>query len=90
MFILDFVENLLIDTKEILQPSKDFSKKVLNAHKRIYKALCEKNPKKAREEMIKHVREVAEDLMALQKERAIHKLDLRRASMKRESEWILQ
>jgi len=31
MFILDFVENLLIDTKEILQPGKDFSQRVLNA-----------------------------------------------------------
>jgi len=90
MFILDFVENLLIDTKEILQPSKEFSKRVLNAHQRIYKAFLKRDPEKARQEMIKHVREVAEDLMALQKERAIHKLDLRRASMKRESEWILQ
>ena len=58
MFILDFVENLLIDTKEILRPGKEFSQKVLNAHKRIYKALVERDPKKAREEMVKHVREV--------------------------------
>jgi len=80
MFILDFVENLLIDTKEILQPSKEFSQKVLNAHKRIYKALSERDPKKAREEMIKHVREVAKDLMALQKKRGIEKIDLQRVS----------
>jgi GntR family transcriptional repressor for pyruvate dehydrogenase complex len=80
MFILDFVENLLIDTKEILQPSKEFSQKVLNAHKRIYKALLEKDPKKAREEMIKHVREVAKDLMTLQKKRGIEKMDLQRVS----------
>jgi GntR family transcriptional repressor for pyruvate dehydrogenase complex len=80
MFILDFVENLLIDTKEILQPGKEFSQKVLNAHKRIYKALLEKDPKKAREEMIKHVREVAKDLMTLQKKRGIEKMDLQRVS----------
>jgi GntR family transcriptional repressor for pyruvate dehydrogenase complex len=80
MFILDFVENLLIDTKEILQPSKDFSKKVLNAHKRIYKALCERNPKKAREEMIKHVQEVADDLITLKKKRGIKEIDLQRVS----------
>ena len=80
MFILDFVENLLIDTKEILQPDKEFSKKVLNAHKRIYKALLEKDPKKAREEMIKHVREVAKDLITLQKKRGIEEIDLQRAS----------
>jgi len=80
MFILDFVENLLIDTKEILQPGKEFSKKVLSAHKRIYKALLERDPKKAREEMIKHVREVARDLLALQKERRMKELDLQRVS----------
>jgi len=80
MFILDFVENLLIDTKEILKPSKEFSKKVLNAHKRIYKALLERDPKKAREEMIKHVREVAKDLIILQKKRGIEQIDLQRVS----------
>jgi GntR family transcriptional repressor for pyruvate dehydrogenase complex len=80
MFLLDFVENLLIDTKEILQPGKEFSQKVLNAHKRIYKALVERDPKKAREEMIKHVREVEKDLLALQKERRIEELNLQRLS----------
>jgi len=80
MFILDFVENLLIDTKEILQPGKEFSQKVLNAHKRIYKALLERDPKKAREEMIKHVREVEKDLLALQKERRIEELNLQHVS----------
>jgi GntR family transcriptional regulator, transcriptional repressor for pyruvate dehydrogenase complex len=69
MFILDFVENLLIDTKEILQPGKEFSKKVLLAHKQIYKALLQKNPTKVREEMIKHVCEVEKDLVTLQKKR---------------------
>ncbi len=67
MFILDFVEDLLIDTKEILQPGKDFSKRVLNAHKRIYKALLEKNSKKVKQEMVKHIREVERDLMTIQK-----------------------
>jgi GntR family transcriptional repressor for pyruvate dehydrogenase complex len=80
MFILDFVENLLIDTKEILQPGNEFSQKVLNAHKRIYKALRERNPKKTREEMIKHVKEVEKDLLALQKERRMKELDLQRVS----------
>ncbi len=84
MFILDFVENLLLDIKEILQPDKAFSKKVLNAHKRIYKALLERNPKKAREEMIKHVREVEKDLIALKKKRVIEDINLQRVS-KRES-----
>jgi GntR family transcriptional repressor for pyruvate dehydrogenase complex len=55
MFILDFVENLLIDAKQVLQPGKDFFKKVLNSHKRIHKALMERDSKKAKEEMIRHV-----------------------------------
>lgn len=75
MFILDFVENLLIDTKEILQPSREFSQKVQKAHRRIYKALLERNGKKARAEMVKHVREVEQDLVALQKERRIEELN---------------
>ena len=32
MFLLDFVENLLSDIKEILKPGTAFSKKVLTAH----------------------------------------------------------
>ena len=88
MFILDFVENLFIDTKEILQPGKEFSKKVLGAHKRIYKALSERDPKKAREEMIKHVREVEKDLMTLQKERNIKELNLQRVTQREPSSLI--
>jgi GntR family transcriptional repressor for pyruvate dehydrogenase complex len=84
IFILDFVENLLIDTKEILKPSKEFSKKVLNVHKRIYKALMERNVENARAEMIKHVRKVEKDLLSLQKERAMERLDLGRACTERE------
>ncbi len=80
MFILDFVENLLIDTKEILQPGKEFSQRVLNAHKRIYKALSERDSKKVRQEMIKHVKEVERDLIALQQKRGIEHMDIQRVS----------
>jgi GntR family transcriptional repressor for pyruvate dehydrogenase complex len=82
MFILDFVENLLIDTKEILQPGREFSQRVLNAHKRIYKALSERDPKKAREEMVKHVREVEKDLISFQKERRIKAFNLQQATQR--------
>jgi GntR family transcriptional repressor for pyruvate dehydrogenase complex len=67
MLIIDFVENLLIDTKEILQPDDDFSKRVQCAHQRIYKSLLERDGQKAREEMVKHVEQVSNDLMAIQK-----------------------
>jgi GntR family transcriptional repressor for pyruvate dehydrogenase complex len=89
MFILDFVENLLIDTKEILQPSREFSQRVLNAHKRIYKALVERDPKKAREEMVKHVREVERDLIILQKERNISGLNIQRFGKREKNQMIL-
>jgi DNA-binding FadR family transcriptional regulator len=85
MFILDFVENLLVDTKEILKPSKEFSQKVQKAHRRIYKALLEKDGKKARAEMVKHVREVEQDLVALQKERRIEELSLHGVTWGKES-----
>jgi len=78
MFILDFVENLLMDTKEILQPGKEFSKKVLNAHKRIYTALLERDGKKVRAEMIRHVQEVEKDLVALREKKS--KRDAARAA----------
>ncbi len=89
VFILDFVENLLIDTKEILQPGKAFSKKVLRAHLRIYQALVKRDGKKAREEMIRHVQDVEKDLAALQK--ALHgkELNLQRMNMQRYQNSIL-
>jgi GntR family transcriptional regulator, transcriptional repressor for pyruvate dehydrogenase complex len=77
MFLLDFVENLLIDAKEILQPGEEFSRKVLNAHKRIHKALLERDVKKARYEMIKHVREVERDLLPFDKEGQAGELNLK-------------
>ncbi len=51
------------------KPGKDFSKKVLNAHRRIYKALLQRNSQVVREEMVKHVCEVEKDLVTLQKKR---------------------
>ncbi len=85
MFILDFVENLLIDTKEILKPGKEFSIKVLRAHKRIYNALLEGNVKKVHEEMVKHIREVEKDLLAAHKERRIKEQKFDRIGKKQES-----
>ncbi len=85
MFILDFVENLLIDTKGILKPGKEFSGKVLRAHKRIYRALLERDVKKVHEEMVKHVREVERDLLAAHKERRAEKQRFNRAGREKNS-----
>ena len=85
MFILDFVENLLIDTKAILKPGREFSTKVLKAHKRIYNALLERNVKKVHEEMVRHIREVEKDLLAAHKERRTEEQKFDRAGKKKES-----
>jgi GntR family transcriptional regulator, transcriptional repressor for pyruvate dehydrogenase complex len=73
IFIVDFIEGLLIDTKNRLGAGYDFSIKVLNAHKRIYKALSRRDARGARIEMAKHVREVERNLLAIQKERRMNK-----------------
>ena len=85
MFILDFVENLLIDTKEILKPGKEFSSKVLRDHKRIYNALLERDIKNVHEEMVKHIRGVEKDLIAAHKERRFEEQKFDRVDRKRES-----
>jgi DNA-binding FadR family transcriptional regulator len=85
MFILDFVENLLIDTKAILKPGKEFSNKVLKSHKRIYNALLERNVEKVHEEMVKHIREVEKDLLTAHKERGIEEQTLDQTGKKKES-----
>jgi GntR family transcriptional regulator, transcriptional repressor for pyruvate dehydrogenase complex len=79
MFIIDFVESLLIDTKEILQPGPFFSRQVQNAHTRIYKALVERDAERARKEMTRHVQEVEKGLLALQKQRGLGELNLQRS-----------
>jgi GntR family transcriptional repressor for pyruvate dehydrogenase complex len=85
MFILDFVENLLIDMKTFLKPGKEFSIKVLRAHKRIYNALLERNVKKVHKEMVRHIREVEKDLLAAHKEKLIEEQKFDRIGKKQES-----
>jgi len=89
MFILDFVDNLLSDAKAMLKPGKEFSNKVLRAHKRIYSALLERNVKKVREEMVRHIREVEKDLLAAHKERRNEEQKYERISRGKESISIL-
>ena len=63
--------------RRFLQPSKEFSKKVLKAHKLIYESLLKRAPEKAREEMVKHVEKVAKDLVAIQEERGLQVINLK-------------
>lgn len=68
VLILDFVEDLLEDFKKVLKPDLAFSKAVLDAHDRIYEAICDKDPEKASAEMYRHVHEVEEHLAKLKED----------------------
>lgn len=78
MVLIDIVENLLDGTKEILQPDKTFSEKVLAAHKKITASLLQKNPDQTREEMLKHIREVEKDLIMLQEARRNQEIPIKK------------
>ena len=77
ILILDFVENLLEDFKKVLKPDLAFSKSVLNAHDKIYQAICDKDPKKASTEMYQHVYDVELHLAKLKQD-----IDLWQACLK--------
>ncbi|MBU2054410.1 MAG: FadR family transcriptional regulator [Proteobacteria bacterium] len=77
IFLLDYVETLLLDAKEILNPGRDFSKRVLEAHERIYKALVARDANQARNAIIQDIREVEEALLRIQKEKNMSELRLR-------------
>lgn len=75
-FFVDLVHNLLADAKDILKPPSGFSVRVLQAHKKIYQALEDGNTAQARREMSKHLLEVEQDLLKIQKQKKIRGLVL--------------
>lgn len=77
ILILDFVENLLEDFKKVLKPDLAFSKSVLDAHDRIFNAICDKDPEKASAEMYQHVQNVEQHLAKLKEDIDLWKIDLR-------------
>ena len=77
ILILDFVENLLEDFKKVLKPDLAFSKSVLDAHDKIYQAICDKDPEKASTEMYQHVYDVELHLAKLKQD-----IDLWQACLK--------
>ena len=79
VLILDFVEDLLEDFKKVLKPDLAFSKSVLDAHDRIYEAICNKNPEKASAEMYQHVHEVEEHLAKLKEDIDLWQVGLKQA-----------
>jgi GntR family transcriptional repressor for pyruvate dehydrogenase complex len=77
IFLMDFVENLLLDAKEILDPGRDFSMKVIEAHKRIYKALAARDANRARNAIVQDIKEVEKALLRIQKEKNLSGSKLR-------------
>ncbi len=70
-FLLDVIKKLPVDGLDIAtQPTKKLSKQVLEAHSRIYEALLQKNPEKAREEMEQHIFRLGNELQALNRVRS--------------------
>jgi len=71
ILILDFVNNVLTDSKTHLQPGAAFSKQVVSAHERILAAMIARDPERAESEMRDHVSEVEEalELLRVKKER---------------------
>ena len=77
IFLLDFVENLLLDAKVILSPGREFSMSVLKAHERIYKALAARDANRAKNAIVQDIKEVQKALLRIQKEKNMPGLKLR-------------
>jgi len=77
IFLLDFVENLLLDAKVILGPGRDFSMKVLKAHESIYKALAARDADGAKNAIVQDIKEVQKALLRIQKEKNMPGVKLR-------------
>lgn len=65
IFILDFIENLLEDVKNILQPDETFSREVVDSHQRIWEALKKRDAELAANEMLRDVSQVETALARL-------------------------
>jgi len=67
ILMLDFVETLLEDFKNILKPDEKFIGSVLVSHEEIYAAISQKDSKLASELMLDHVEKVEQHLAKLKK-----------------------
>lgn len=63
--ILDFVNNILTETKRDIHPGQDFSVRVLEAHKEILKAIEDRDGAAAEKTMRNHVLAVERELVEL-------------------------
>lgn len=72
--IVEFVQSMMSETKEIIKPDYDFALQVYLAHQRIFDALRVRDPETARLEMLRHVKEVEEGLVACRDKKGLQDL----------------
>lgn len=65
ILLVDFIEDMLQDLKDIIRPDEKFTRLVIRSHKQIYHALEERNPEKAYQEMLNDVSKVGESLFKM-------------------------
>ena len=63
-FVIDSLKNALVIMKQQLDLGPEFSVNVFARHQRILAALRERNPVKARDEMLEHIKQVEQELIA--------------------------
>lgn len=73
ILIVDFVENLLEDVKNILKPDIEFQERVIDSHELIFNALKDRDPDRAAEEMFKDITQVEASLLSLAEDNPVIK-----------------
>lgn len=73
VLMVDFVETVMADLKKIVKPGVPFAAAVLRAHQNIYDAISARDAQRAASEMEKHVHEVEESMMKLEKKTGLWK-----------------
>ncbi len=63
-FVIDSLKNAIVNIKLELELDEEFSISVYKAHKRILAALRKRSPELAREEMLRHIQEVDQMMVA--------------------------
>ncbi|MGD2013823.1 MAG: FadR/GntR family transcriptional regulator [Desulfobacterales bacterium] len=67
-FVIDSLKNALVIMKQQLGLGREFSLNVFNSHQRILKALRDRDPARARHEMMEHIKQVEQELIAISNE----------------------
>ncbi len=63
-FVIDSLKNAIVNIKLQLELDRDFSIRVYKAHMRIFDAVKKREPERARAEMLQHIVEVDEQMVA--------------------------